>query len=82
MRQLTPICHGVYFGPDTQYPPSHATPEVWSNAAKFAAEKQAFFVATDKPAAIAGTPDEEQAAAAYRAVESTCRSCHKTFKTR
>lgn len=71
-----------YFGADTQYPPSHATPEVWSNGEKFAAEKQAFMDATDKLTAIAGTPDKRQAAVAYEAVESSCRSCHKTFKKR
>ncbi len=72
----------AYFGPDTQYPPSHATADVWGDAAKFATEKRGFFAATDNLAAIAGTPDKEQAVVAYRAVENTCRSCHKIFKTR
>ena len=71
-----------YFKAGTQYPPSHSTDAVWNDAAKFAAEKQAFFDATDKLAAVAGTPDEKQVMAAYEAVQNTCKSCHKTFKTR
>jgi cytochrome c556 len=71
-----------YFGADTQYQPSHAKSEVWSDAAKFAAEKQAFFAATDKLAAVAGTTDKQVAATAYEAVTESCRSCHETFKTR
>ncbi len=69
-----------YFQPDTLYPPSRAKPEVWSDAAKFAADKKAFFDATDKLAAAAGTPDEETAKAAFEAVQSACRDCHKAFK--
>jgi len=71
-----------YFGADTQYPPSHATDAVWSEAEKFAAEKKSFFDATDKLAALAGTADKRQAAVAYEAVANACQSCHKTFKTR
>lgn len=69
-----------YFAPDTLYPPSKAKPEVWSQAAKFAADKQAFLDATDKVAAIAGTPDKMQAAEAYKAVQDACRNCHDQFK--
>ena len=71
-----------YFAADTLYPPSHAKAEVWSQADKFAAEKKGFMDATDKLAAVAGTKDAKQAAAAYHAVEDTCESCHKAFKTR
>lgn len=71
-----------YFGADTLYPPSKARAEVWQDGAAFAADKQAFLDAATRLAAIAGTPDEMQAAAAYRAVEDTCRNCHKAFKER
>ena len=71
-----------YFLADTLYPPSHAKAEVWSDEAKFLANKKAFFDATDKLAAVAGTSDKTLAAAAYEAVENTCRDCHKAFKTR
>lgn len=71
-----------YFKPDTLYPPSRATAAVWEDPAKFAADKQAFFDATDKLAVVAGSADEKQVAAAYEAVQDTCKNCHKTFKTR
>jgi cytochrome c556 len=71
-----------YFGPDTQYPPSHAKDEVWSRPEQFEADRKAFIEATDKLAAVAGTKDAEVAAAAFRAAEKTCRNCHDTFKTR
>jgi cytochrome c556 len=72
----------AYFGADTLYPPSNAKAEVWLDGATFAADKQAFFDTTTKLAGIAGTPDKTQAAAAYHAVEDTCRNCHKAFKKR
>ncbi len=71
-----------YFQPDTLYPPSKAKPEVWSDAAGFAAEKKTFFDATDKLAAAAKTSDENSARAAAKAVEDTCRDCHKAYKLR
>jgi cytochrome c556 len=82
-QQLMSLRNGPwgYFAPDTLYPPSHAKPEVWSQADKFAADKKAFFDATDGLAAIAGTPDKIKAAVAYKAVEDSCRDCHKAFKT-
>jgi cytochrome c556 len=71
-----------YFGPGTQYPPSHAKDEVWSRPQEFEADRKAFFDATDKLAAVAGTKDAKVAAAAFHAAEKTCRNCHDTFKTR
>lgn len=70
----------AYFKPDTQYPPSHSKDEVWSQPEKFEADKKAFYEATDKLAAIAGTPDEKVAAAAFNAAQETCKNCHKHFK--
>jgi cytochrome c556 len=69
-----------YFKPDTLYPPSKAKPEVWTKADKFAADKKAFFDATDKLEAVAGTTDPIEAAHAYNAVRETCRNCHDEFK--
>jgi cytochrome c556 len=71
-----------YFGPDTQYPPSRAKDEVWSRPEQFEADRKAFYDATDKLAAVAGTKDAKVAAAAFQAAEKTCRNCHDTFKTR
>lgn len=71
-----------YFGPDTQYPPSHAKDEVWAKPAEFEAQRQAFLAATDKLLAVAGTKDEKLAASAFQAVEKTCKNCHDAFKKR
>jgi cytochrome c556 len=70
----------AYFKPDTQYPPSHSKDEVWSQPEKFEADRKAFYEATDKLVAIAGTPDEKVAKAAFDAVQETCKNCHKRFK--
>jgi len=71
-----------YFQPDTLYPPSHAKPQVWSEADKFARSKQDFFDATDRLAAVAATQDARVAEEAFRAVEATCKECHQAFKER
>ena len=71
-----------YFGADTNYPPTKATGEVWSKAAEFEQEKQAFIAATDKLQAAVQSKDKAQVGAAYDAVHDSCKSCHKTFKAR
>jgi len=71
-----------YFRPDTHYPPTKARASVWSDAAGFERERQAFYAATDHLVEIAGTPDKALARRAYKAVEDTCYACHKAFKDR
>ena len=71
-----------HFGPDTNYPPTKATAEVWSQPAQFEQEKQAFIAATDKLQAAVNSKDQAQVGAAYEAVHDSCKSCHKTFKAR
>ena len=70
-----------HFGPDTQYPPSKAKAEVWSDSATFEKEKQAFLKATETFHAHvdqgAKLPEIE---AAYKQVYEACQSCHKQFK--
>lgn len=69
-----------YFGPDTNYPPTHATAKVWSEPGQFESERQAFLAATDRLLVAAESRDEKNVAAAYEAVHEQCRSCHKAFK--
>ena len=71
-----------HFGPDTNYPPTKATPEVWSKPAEFEQEKQAFIAATDKLQAAVQSKDKAQVVTAYEAVHDSCKSCHKQFKAR
>lgn len=69
-----------YFGPDTNYPPTHASAKVWSEAAQFEKERQAFLAAGAELLQAAESRDEKKVTAAYEAVHQTCRSCHKAFK--
>ena len=71
-----------HFGPDTNYPPTKATPEVWCKPAEFEQEKQAFIAATDKLQAAVQSKDKAQVGTAYEAVHDSCKSCHKQFKAR
>ena len=69
-----------HFGPDTNYPPTHAKASVWSDAARFAAERDAFLQAVDGLTLAAASRDEAKIASAYAAVHDSCRSCHRAFK--
>jgi len=71
-----------HFGPDTDYPPTKATPEVWRQPEKFAQERQAFIAAVDTLLTAARSKDRQQLDAPYQAVYDACRNCHKTFKQR
>lgn len=71
-----------HFGPDTHYPPTKATAEVWQQPEKFEQARLAFFAATDTLLEAARTKDRKQLEAPYKAAYETCQDCHKTFKTR
>lgn len=69
-----------HFGPDTNYPPTHATAKVWSEPEEFETKRQAFLQAADRLLVAAETRDVRQVKVAYDGVHDTCRSCHKVFK--
>ena len=69
-----------HFGADSNYPPTHAKAKVWSDTARFSAERDAFLLAVDGLRQAAASRDEPQVAAAYARVHDSCRSCHQTFK--
>ena len=69
-----------HFGPDTNYPPTHAMAAVWSDASRFAAAREAFLLAVDSLTLAAASRDEAKIASAYAAVHDSCRSCHRAFK--
>lgn len=71
-----------HFGPDTNYPPTKSTPEVWQQPAQFEHEKQAFLDAVQKLSAAAESKTRDRVEAPYQAVYDSCKSCHKTFKKR
>lgn len=72
----------AHFGPDTNYPPTKATAEVWQQPEKFERDRLAFIAATDTLLAAAQTKDRQQLEAPYQAVYDTCQGCHKTFRKR
>ena len=72
----------AHFGPDTNYPPTKATPEVWQQPEQFERDRLAFIAATDRLLAAAQTKDRQQLTAPYQAVYDACQDCHKTFKKR
>lgn len=76
-RQNGPWSH---FGPDTNYPPTKATPDVWLKADVFEKEHQAFLKAGDNLLAAAQTQDRNRVSAAYDTLHDTCKHCHKQFK--
>lgn len=69
-----------HFGPDTNYPPTHAKPALWNDAARFDAERKTFLAAVDGLVLVASSRDEKKVTTAYEAVHESCRSCHKAFK--
>ncbi|UCV29649.1 c-type cytochrome [Ferribacterium limneticum] len=71
-----------HFGPDTHYPPTKATPEVWKQPEQFEKNKQAFITATDTLRTAAQGKDKAQVEKAYEAVHEACKTCHKQFKER
>ena len=71
-----------YFGADTNYPPTKATPEVWTQPEEFEKNKQAFIAATDALLAAAKNKDKAQVEKTYDALHETCKTCHKQFKER
>lgn len=81
-KQLNKVKEGpwAYFTPDSNYPPTHATAKVWSEAEKFDAGRQKFLAAVSQLATATETKDEAKVRAAYEALHDTCRSCHKEFK--
>ncbi|MBS1144416.1 MAG: Cytochrome c, class [Proteobacteria bacterium] len=72
----------AHFGPDTDYPPSKSTPEVWKQPEQFEKDKKAFLASIDALLTAAQTKDKAQIEKAYDAVHDACKTCHKQFKER
>lgn len=70
-----------YFGPDTQYPPSHAKDAVWSERARFQKIRDDFLAASDSLVAAVAKADRPTIQAAYDKLHATCETCHKAFKS-
>ncbi len=69
-----------HFGTDTNYPPTKARPEVWSQAVEFERERQAFLTATDALLTVTRQGSPAEVEKAYFRVYDRCESCHQHFK--
>ncbi|WP_028536457.1 c-type cytochrome [Paludibacterium yongneupense] len=72
--------------PFTLFPPnsidgkSRAKPEIWSQPARFAAEKTRFFAAVDALDTVARSGDLAAIKKSYAVVAQSCKSCHDSFR--
>ena len=69
-----------HFGPDTNYPPTKAKPEVWQKTAEFDQAKGEFMAATDAMHAAAQSGDKSKIVDTYGRVFNSCKSCHDSFR--
>lgn len=69
-----------HFGPDTNYPPTKAKPEVWEKPADFEKAREGLFKSTDALLIAAQSKDLKNVTDAYQKVYDDCQSCHKEFK--
>lgn len=72
----------AHFAADTNYPPTKATAEVWSQTADFEQERDAFLKKVEVLQKAAESKDRKQVEAPYQAVYDSCQSCHRTYKRR
>ncbi len=71
-----------HFGADTNYPPSKAKADVWSNPAGFEQAKQDFINASAALLEAAQSKQEAAVVAPYQKVYDSCQNCHKAFRQR
>jgi cytochrome c556 len=68
------------FTADSNYPPTHAKPAVWEQAADFKAAQQNFQGAVGELVKAAQLGDLDAVKASVNAVEKSCKSCHTQFR--
>ncbi|GGY19341.1 c-type cytochrome [Paludibacterium paludis] len=68
------------FAPNSIDAKSRSKPEIWTQPAKFAAEKDKFLKAVDELDATAKTGDLAQIKKSFGGVAQTCKSCHDAFR--
>jgi len=69
-----------HFGPDTNYPPTKARPEVWTKQTEFEKAREGFFKSTDALLIAAQSKELKNVTDAYSKVYDHCQSCHQEFK--
>ena len=68
------------FTPDSNYPPTHAKPEVWLKPFEFKAAQQALQDKASALAALAREGSLDDLKAAVNDLQRSCKSCHDQFR--
>jgi cytochrome c556 len=71
----------AYFSADSNYPPTRAKPEVWSQADKFKIAKDSYLAAVDQLVKVAASGDKPSISAAVEIVQKNCKTCHDHFRS-
>ncbi len=69
------------FPADSQYPPTRARPEVWTEPAAFLRAQQDYLATVDALVAAAQTGSLQAVRPAVGNVEQACKACHDRFRT-
>ncbi|MDN0075571.1 cytochrome c [Crenobacter sp. SG2303] len=69
-----------HFPPNSIEGKSRAKPAIWSEPAKFNADKQDLFTKVDALATAAQTHQLAEVKRAYSAVAQSCKACHDSFR--
>lgn len=68
------------FTADSNYPPTHAKPAVWSQPAEFKAAQQDYQVKVGELVNASQRGDLDAVKASINAVEKSCKACHTQFR--
>ena len=68
------------FTPDSNYPPTHAKPEVWTQAAEFKAAQDGYLAQVNQLVAAAQGSDLALIKSRVNDVQKSCKSCHTQFR--
>ena len=69
------------FTPDSNYPPTEAKPEVWSQPAEFKAAQDHYMAAVRELVKTAEGGQVEAVKNAVNAVQKSCKACHTSFRS-
>ena len=70
----------VYFTPDSNYPPTHAKAQVWSQSAEFKAAQDSYLASVGQLVKAAQGGDVTVIRPAVNDVQKSCKSCHNQFR--
>jgi cytochrome c556 len=71
-----------FFTADSNYPPTHAKPEVWQKAADFKKAQDEFVGHVNELALAAAGDDLDRIKASVNQVQQSCKSCHDSFRNK